>query len=108
MDIGPYLVKGTNTITVEVATTLLNRLRSEDVAYMSAKRQAYGLVGPVTLAPYGEAKVYAQTAAGGDVGGSVPATLSLTVGRRVVRRVHAGRRAHLRGEHDRQRHLHGG
>ncbi len=80
VDLGPYLVRGSNTITVEVATTLNNRLRSEDIAYATGKRQAYGLVGPVTLVPYGEAKVYAQTAAAGGAGGSVPATLALTVG----------------------------
>ncbi len=80
VDVGPYLVKGANTITVEVATTLLNRLRAGDPAYAGAKRQAYGLVGPVRLVPYGEATVYSQTQAGGSVGGTVPATLALTLG----------------------------
>jgi hypothetical protein len=79
IDAGSYLVKGVNTITVEVATTLLNRLRAGDVAYAGAKRQAYGLVGPARLVPYGEAVVYAQAEMPGGVGGSVPATLALTL-----------------------------
>ena len=46
-------------------------------------------------------------AAGGGVNGTVPATLSLTLGTRgVVRRVHARRRPYLRRELDRQRDLH--
>ena len=80
VDVGPYLKPGANTITVEVATTLLNRLRAGDVAYATAKRQAYGLIGPVKLTPYGEATVYSRTDTPGTVGGSVPATLSLTLG----------------------------
>jgi hypothetical protein len=80
VDVGPYLVKGANTVTVQVATTLLNRLRSEDPAYATATRQAYGLVGPVKLVPYGEATVYSQTTGTTTVGGAVPATLSLTLG----------------------------
>ena len=43
-------------------------------------RQNYGLVGPARLVPYGEAAVYAQTETPGGVGGTVPATLSLTLG----------------------------
>ena len=43
------------------------------------------------------------------VGGTVPATLSLTLGRAGhVRRVHAGRREGVHGDDDRQRDLHGG
>jgi hypothetical protein len=80
VDVGPYLKPGANTITVEVATTLLNRLRAGDVAYAGAKRQAYGLIGPVKLTPYGEATVYSRTDTPGTVGGVVPATLSLTLG----------------------------
>jgi hypothetical protein len=57
VDVGPYLHGGPNTITVEVATTLNNRLRAEDPAYATTRRQPYGLVGPVRLIPYGEAHV---------------------------------------------------
>ena len=45
----------------------------------------------------------------GDVGGTVPATLALTLGQAgVVRRLHPGHRAHLHGDDDRQRDLHRG
>jgi hypothetical protein len=80
IDAGSYLIKGTNTVKVEVATTLNNRLRTVDVAFRSNTRQSYGLVGPARLVPYGEATVYAQTDAPGTVGGTVPATLSLQLG----------------------------
>jgi hypothetical protein len=80
VDAGPYLVKGANTLKVEVATTLNNRLRATDVAFKNNVRQNYGLIGPVKLVPYGEATVYSQTEAQGGAGGSVPATLSLTLG----------------------------
>ena len=54
VDVGPYLRGGANTIEVEVATTLLNRLRIADAPVFGvAKRQDYGLVGPVRLIPYG-------------------------------------------------------
>src|SRR5262249_51925062 len=80
VDVGAYLKPGENTISVEVATTLLNRLRAGDVAYANATRQKYGLIGPVKLTPYGEAPVYSRTDVPGGVGGSVPATLSLSLG----------------------------
>lgn len=55
-DLGSLLRAGRNTITVEVATTLLNRLRVVTPGvYGIAARQAYGLIGPVRLAPYGQA-----------------------------------------------------
>ena len=45
----------------------------------------------------------------GDVGGSVPATLSLTLGAAgELRRLHAGRRSRLHGVDDRERGLDGG
>lgn len=57
-DVGPYLREGTNIIEVEVATTLNNRLRVSDPGvYGGRSRQAYGLIGPVRLLPYGEAPV---------------------------------------------------
>lgn len=53
VDAGPYLRRGTNTIEVEVATTLNNRLRVSDPdVYGTASRQRYGLIGPVRLVPY--------------------------------------------------------
>ncbi|MEW2353921.1 glycosyl hydrolase [Spirillospora sp. NPDC029432] len=58
VDAGPYLRRGTNTIEIEVATTLNNRLRVSDPAvYGGASRQNYGLIGPVRLVPYGEAVI---------------------------------------------------
>lgn len=58
VDLGDHLRKGRNTIEVEVASTLLNRLRTVTPAvYGSSPRQAYGLVGPVRLVPYVERRV---------------------------------------------------
>ena len=52
------LERGLNTIEIEVATTLRNRLRVADpLIYGGAARQAYGLAGPVRLVPYGEARL---------------------------------------------------
>jgi glycosyl hydrolase family 106( putative alpha-L-rhamnosidase) len=52
-DLGPWLRRGANTIEVEVATTLLNRLRTTSPAVFGiAARQAYGLLGPVHLRWY--------------------------------------------------------
>ncbi len=53
VDLGHLLTSGVNTIEVEVATTLINRLRTvTPEVYAVAPRQAYGLVGPVRLVPY--------------------------------------------------------
>ena len=42
-----------------VATTLLNRLRVTRPAEFAARtKQAYGLLGPVKLTPYGEAQLH--------------------------------------------------
>ncbi|MEV4172920.1 glycosyl hydrolase [Nonomuraea sp. NPDC049709] len=58
IDLGPHLRRGTNTIEVEVATPLGNRLRVADpTVYGALSRQPYGLLGPVRLVPYGEARV---------------------------------------------------
>ncbi|BAL89592.1 hypothetical protein AMIS_43720 [Actinoplanes missouriensis 431] len=47
------LRRGVNTLEVEVATTLLNRLRTTSPSVFGiAARQAYGLLGPVTLRYY--------------------------------------------------------
>lgn len=57
-DVGPYLRPGVNTIEVEVATTLNNRLRvAEPAVYGIASRQNYGLIGPVRLIPYTDAVI---------------------------------------------------
>jgi hypothetical protein len=55
-DVGTESLKqGVNIISIEVASTLLNRLRvAEPSPYGTAARQAYGLVGPVVLRPYRE------------------------------------------------------
>lgn len=59
VDIGPHLESGTNTIEVEVATTLSNRLRvSNPEVFGSTSRQRYGLIGPVKLIPYEEAVIW--------------------------------------------------
>ncbi|MEV5831299.1 glycosyl hydrolase [Spirillospora sp. NPDC052242] len=58
IDVGPYLRRGRNTIEVEVATTLNNRLRVADPGvYGNARPQDYGLIGPVRLVPYAEEDV---------------------------------------------------
>ncbi|MDA0167065.1 glycosyl hydrolase [Solirubrobacter ginsenosidimutans] len=61
IDLGRYLHPGTNTLAVTVATTLLNRLRVTRPAEFAARpKQDYGLIGPVRLLPYGEAKLPAR------------------------------------------------
>ncbi|OIJ24011.1 glycosyl hydrolase [Nocardioides luteus] len=53
VDLGDALVAGVNTIEIEVASTLLNRLRTVTPSvYGTATRQSYGLTGPVRLVPY--------------------------------------------------------
>ena len=93
-----------------MATTLNNRLFALDTTVRNrGVIQNYGLVGPVVLTPYRQAAAYSSTSADGTVGGTVPATLALTLGAPgELRRVHAGRRRHLRREHDRERDLDGG
>ena len=57
-DIGPWLKKGENKLEIEVATTLLNRLRiTQPGVYGVAKRQDYGLVSPIMLLPYRDTKI---------------------------------------------------
>jgi hypothetical protein len=56
VDVGDRLRRGVNTIEVEVATTLLNRLRvARPEVFGAARPQSCGLVGPVRLVPYGRA-----------------------------------------------------
>ena len=53
VDVGPYLVAGSNRIEVEVATTMVNRLRVlRPDEYGSQDKQDYGLLGPAFLRPY--------------------------------------------------------
>ncbi len=56
-DVGRYLRPGENTISVRVATTLRNRLRTLEEAQEARPRQPYGLVGPVVLQPYREIEI---------------------------------------------------
>ncbi|WP_326818468.1 glycosyl hydrolase [Streptomyces sp. NBC_01762] len=59
-DLGTRLRRGANTIEVEVATTLLNRLRvARPSVFGAGKRQDYGLIGPVRIVPYGRGTVQA-------------------------------------------------
>ncbi|MBD5780414.1 alpha-L-rhamnosidase [Pelagicoccus sp. NFK12] len=45
-----FLVEGTNTLRIETSSTLINRLRvSDPKVYQIARRQAYGVSGPVQL-----------------------------------------------------------
>ena len=71
IDIGAQLEPGVNQITVRIAT-LLGNARGQSLTQ--------GLVGPVRVVPYGQAVVYASTSQDGAVGGTVPATLSLSLG----------------------------
>ncbi len=58
VDLGGLLREGPNTIEVEVAGTLINRLRvTRPDVYGGAARQDCGLLGPVRLVPYGEVPV---------------------------------------------------
>ncbi|MHC3475586.1 glycosyl hydrolase [Streptomyces sp. 7R007] len=58
VDAGPYLRRGDNTVEVEVATPLINRLRvAQPAVFGTTARQAHGLVGPVRLVPYAQAVV---------------------------------------------------
>ncbi|MFE2417119.1 glycosyl hydrolase [Streptomyces hokutonensis] len=53
VDLGGQLHRGANTIEIEVATPLFNRLRvSNPTVFGTSARQNYGLVGPVRLTPY--------------------------------------------------------
>jgi hypothetical protein len=71
IDIGAQLKPGVNQVVVRIAT-LLGNARGQSLTQ--------GLVGPVRVVPYGQAAVYASTSQEGGVGGTVPATLSLSLG----------------------------
>jgi hypothetical protein len=68
-DVTSLLRPGANAIKVELATPLGNGLGRD--------AEAYGLLGPVRLLPFSRA---ALAWSAGSVGGTVPATLSLSVG----------------------------
>ncbi|MEV7738600.1 glycosyl hydrolase [Streptomyces sp. NPDC088921] len=58
VDLGPYLRRGENTLEIEVATPLINRLRvAQPTVFGGVARQDHGLVGPVRLVPYVQAVV---------------------------------------------------
>ena len=58
IDISRYVREGRNTLRVEVASTLINRLRvTRPDVYGVIGVQNYGLMGPVTVTPYGRARV---------------------------------------------------
>ncbi|HET7800384.1 MAG TPA: hypothetical protein VFL38_08170, partial [Humibacillus xanthopallidus] len=53
VDLGTALRSGRNVIEVEAPSTLFNRLRTVNpTVFGSSSRQAYGLLGPVTITPY--------------------------------------------------------
>ncbi|WUI03971.1 glycosyl hydrolase [Spirillospora sp. NBC_00431] len=57
VDLGGHLRRGRNTVEIEVATTLRNRLRTLSPEQATMPRQPYGLIGPVVLRPYGQAEI---------------------------------------------------
>jgi hypothetical protein len=67
-DITPMLERGKNTLVVRVATTVTNRIaasaQSGDIRYaqfLPLQKQPYGLLGPVTLEPYVQARIDSST-----------------------------------------------
>ena len=71
-DVSAHLKPGANELKVVLATPLGNTVRP-------AESEPYGLLGPVRLVPFGRAAVNWATG-DGTVGGTVPPTLSLTLG----------------------------
>lgn len=58
LDISDHVHGGRNTVKVEVATPLNNRMRTVNAdVYGGMKKQDYGLLGPVVVSAYGRAKV---------------------------------------------------
>lgn len=58
LDISEYVRSGRNTLRIEVASPLINRLRVVNPAvYGSIASQSYGLIGPVSVLPFGKARV---------------------------------------------------
>ncbi|EGY16826.1 hypothetical protein VD0002_g2789 [Verticillium dahliae] len=57
-DITAFLEQGKNTVVIEMATNLINRIRTVDPAvYSSMGRQQHGLVGTIEVKPYGVRKL---------------------------------------------------
>jgi hypothetical protein len=54
VDLGSRLSPGMNSIEVELATTLINRVRVANADFADQARQDNGLLGPVTLTPYAD------------------------------------------------------
>ena len=108
IDLGKTLRPGTNTIAVRVATTLFNAVRKTgDGNYQIARLAAHRPHRPGghhALPRHRPADVDLRRRRRHRPGDA------LAHARRagVVRGVHAGRRSHLRREHDGDRHLHGG
>ena len=71
-DVSAHLKPGANELEVVLATPLGNTVRP-------AESEPYGLLGPVRLVPFGRAAVNWATGEG-TVGGTVPPTLSLSLG----------------------------
>lgn len=76
VDVTRYLQHGENTIEVRVATMLRNRLRVTTgfPGQAAQARQDYGLIGPVTLQPYGRVRLWPRTQEPATPGGPVTAT----------------------------------
>ena len=54
LDLGSRLSHGRNEIVVEVASTLINRVRVANADFATQPRQDNGLLGPVSLTPYAD------------------------------------------------------
>ncbi len=96
IDIGPWLVAGNNTLTISVATPLRNAVAvapatpatgqvpnsAETIGALQggAKLANTGLIGPVTLTPYGQSAPLATSSSTGTGSVSVPVTVSGSVG----------------------------
>ncbi|WP_017975541.1 glycosyl hydrolase [Actinopolyspora halophila] len=58
VDVGGFLRQGRNTIEIETASTLINRMRVfRSEVYGAVDRARYGLAGPVRLVPYGQVRL---------------------------------------------------
>ncbi len=96
VDIGPWLQAGTNTLTITVATPLRNAVAiapttpaggqvansSETIGALQggSHQNTTGLIGPVTLTPYGVSAALSTSSATGSGSVSVTATVSGSVG----------------------------
>ena len=116
-DVSQYLVDGANTIVIDYDSALVNvaaRPRAVSVTLNNKGWWHYDInylsFGPkqAKLIPFVEVP-YVETAQGGSVGGTVPATLSLTLGTPAAFAAFTpGDGSQLRREHDGERDLHRG